>query len=80
MIEQIELEIRNNIDNSKTILKSLKKIGRIDKTASYDFLIDLLNHKTKDVRVEAIKHLGKFNNNSVEKSKFHKEIVRKNKS
>ena len=67
MTELIELEVRKNIDNSKIILKLLKKVGKIDKTASYDFLIDLLNHKTKDVRIEAIKHLGKFQGDHIEK-------------
>ena len=72
MTELIESEIRENIDNSKKVLNSLKKVGKLEEDASYDILLELLNHKTKDVRVEAIKHLGKFNGSYIEESLIQK--------
>lgn len=72
MTELIESEIRENIDNSKKVLNSLKKVGRLEEDASYDILLELLHHKTKDVRVEAIKHLGKFNGSYIEESLMEK--------
>jgi DNA modification methylase len=72
MTELIASEIRENIDNSKKVLNSLKKVGKLEEDASYDILLELLNHKTKDVRVEAIKHLGKFNGSYIEESLIQK--------
>ena len=66
MTELIEDEIRNNINNSKKVLSSLKKVGKLENGASYDILVELLKYKTKEVRVEAIKHLGKFNGKYIE--------------
>ncbi|HIF35243.1 MAG TPA: restriction endonuclease subunit M [Candidatus Thioglobus sp.] len=73
MIETIEQDIRNNFDSAKYILGSLKKIGRIEnKNTSYDIFIELLHHKNKDVRIEAIKNLGKFNDMYIQESiKLH---------
>lgn len=59
----LEQNIRANINNSKIILSQLKKVGRIDKTEpnlNYDIFFELLNHKVRDIRIEAVKNLGKY--------------------
>lgn len=61
---EIENEIRENIDNAKKVLSVLKKVGRLEKEHNHEIFIELLKHKNRDVRVEAVKHLGKFNNNT----------------
>ncbi len=60
----IEDEIRGNFDNAKKIIGILKKVGRIEDDKSFQIFIELLNHKNRDVRVEAVKHLGKYKNNN----------------
>lgn len=63
MINQIENVIRENVLNSRIVLTQLKKIGRIkEDEVDYKIFIDLIDHKNKAVRIEAIKNLGKFNN------------------
>ncbi|MBT3209268.1 restriction endonuclease subunit M [Candidatus Woesearchaeota archaeon] len=67
MLDTIEENIRNNFDSAKAVLGNLKKIGRIDEEdISYDIFIKLLQHKNRDVRVEAIKNLGKFSDNYIQ--------------
>ncbi len=63
MFEVIEQNIRTHIHNAREVLKNLKKIGRIQKEddISYDIFMELLSHPSRDVRVEAVKNLGKFN-------------------
>jgi DNA modification methylase len=56
----IEDEVRANFENAKKVIGILKKVGRVDKETSYQIFLELLNHKSRDVRVEAVKHLGKF--------------------
>lgn len=75
MIETIEQNIRNNFDSARLVLGSLKKIGRIEEeNTSYDIFMELLQHKNKDVRIEAVKNLGKFKNRYVQESlKLHFE-------
>jgi len=75
MIETIEQNIRNNFDSAKYVLGNLKKIGRIEEeNVSYDIFMELLHHKNKDVRTEAVKNLGKFKNRYVQESlKLHFE-------
>jgi len=68
MYENIELNIRNNFENSKQVLNNLKKIGRINNDMQYDVFLELLSHKSKEVRIEAIKNLGKFSGLYIEKS------------
>lgn len=68
----LELEIRNNFDNSKKVLSSLKKVGRMDEQSSYEVFLELLEHKTRAVRIEAVKHLGKFRGNFIEESLIQK--------
>ena len=75
MFETIEQNIRNNFDSAKYVLGSLKKIGRIeDEDTAYDIFMELLQHKNKEVRTEAVKNLGKFNNRYIQESlKLHFE-------
>jgi DNA modification methylase len=61
----IEDEIRDNFDNAKKVIGILKKVGRIENSESFQIFIDLLKHKSRDVRVEAVKHLGKFGDNEL---------------
>jgi len=68
MYENIEINIRNNFENSKQVLSNLKKIGRINNDMQYDVFLELLNHKSKEVRIEAIKNLGKFSGSYIEQS------------
>jgi len=73
MFEILEQNIRENVGSAKSVLVNLKKIGKIeDMQASYDVFMELLEHKSKDVRVEAVKNLGKFNNKYIQESlKLH---------
>lgn len=66
MFKEIEENIKENSTNSKKILSELKKIGKIDEPFCYKFLVKLLSHNVKDIRLECIKHLGKFSNKEVE--------------
>lgn len=69
MFTSIEENIRGNINSAKNVLINLKKIGRINNNEiTYDIFMELLLHKNKDVRVEAVKNLGKFNGEYIELS------------
>lgn len=63
IIENIETELRQNFENAKAVLSILKKVGKINQVDSSDVFVELLNHKSRDVRVEAVKNIGKFKNN-----------------
>lgn len=70
--ENIETEIRNNPENAKKILTVLKKVGRLNQGNSSLVFVELLKHKSRDVRVEAVKHIGKFKNNEdIEETLIH---------
>lgn len=73
MFETIEQNIRDNFHSAKVVLANLKKVGRIEEEeVSYDIFMELLSHKSRDVRVEAVKNLGKFTDDYVESSlKLH---------
>lgn len=73
MINTFEKNIRSNFSSAKAVLVNLKKIGKIGKgEVSYDIFIELLSHKNRDVRVEAVKNLGKFSGDYIQSSlKFH---------
>ncbi|WP_456379572.1 DNA methyltransferase [Lutibacter sp.] len=75
MLETIEQNIRDNFESAKFVLGNLKKIGRIEEeNTSYDIFMELLHHKNKDVRTEAVKNLGKFKNKYIQESlKLHYE-------
>jgi len=76
MIEDIVQEIRNNYDNAKKVVSSLRKIGKIKDDFSNEILIELLDYKIRDVRIEAVKNLGKFKGAFIEETlinKFRKE-------
>lgn len=69
MFEIIEENIRSNYNSAKAVLGNLKKVGRIEEEEiSYDIFMELLQHKNRDVRVEAVKNLGKFSNTYVQAS------------
>ncbi len=68
MFETIEEDIRLNFDNAKKTLLNLKKIGKIDNDFPYDIFMELLEHKNRDVRIEAIKNLGKYGGDYIEES------------
>lgn len=69
MFETIEENIRNNYSSAKAVLGNLKKIGKIEtENVSYDIFMELLNHKSRDVRVEAVKNLGKFSGDYIQSS------------
>jgi DNA modification methylase len=59
-IKEIEKAVKENLDNAKKLTSVLQKVGRITKGDSHEIFIELLNHKNRDVRVEAVKNLGKF--------------------
>jgi DNA modification methylase len=63
--ENIVIELRSNFENAKKVLSILKKVGRLNQEDSSDVFVELLNHKSRDVRVEAVKNLGKFKNNQI---------------
>jgi DNA modification methylase len=66
--EEVESNIRENISSAKNVLNQLKHIGKISDVNSFKLFLDLLNHKSRDVRVESVKHLGKYKNDEVEKT------------
>ena len=69
MFDIIEENIRTNFDSAKAVLGHLKKVGRIDEhEISYDIFMELLQHKNRDVRVEAVKNLGKFKDEYIQSS------------
>ena len=63
--KNLRTEIIENFDNAKKVLSVLKNVGRLKSDETSDIFIDLLKHKSRDVRVEAVKHLGKFRDNNV---------------
>lgn len=63
IIDNIKEDLRNNFENSKAILSILKKVGKINNHSS-EIFVELLKHKSRDVRVEAVKNIGKFKNNT----------------
>jgi len=73
MFDIIEKNIRENFDSAKFVLSNLKKIGRIEENdISFDIFMELLHHKSSDVRTEAVKNLGKFNSKYIQESlKLH---------
>jgi DNA modification methylase len=66
--KNIETEILDNFDNAKKVLSILKKVGRLNENDSHGIFIKLLEHKNRDVRVEAVKNLGKFSGNEIEET------------
>jgi hypothetical protein len=66
--EEVESNIRENISSAKNVLNQLKHIGEISDVNSFKLFLDFLNHKSRDVRVESVKHLGKYKNDEVEKT------------
>lgn len=58
--KNLNTEISENFDNAKKVLSILKNVGRLKSDETSDIFIDLLKHKSRDVRVEAAKNLGKF--------------------
>ena len=76
-MSELELEIRKTLDNSKITLDILRKVGRINKIdGQHEIFIELLSHKSRDVRAEAVKNLGKFNEVSI----IEKTLIEKFKS
>lgn len=68
MVDIIEKEIRENLDSNKKILGVLRKVGKIKtEDVSYNIFVELLQHKNRDVRVEAVKNLGKFKAECIQK-------------
>lgn len=69
--------IINHDYSVKKILSILRRVGRIDEDSDYDVFVKLLSHKNRDIRVETIKNLGKFNGFNVEdilERQFKKDI------
>ena len=58
--------IINHDYSVKKILSILKRVGKIEDDSDFGVYVELLNHKNKDVRVEAIKNLGKFSGVRIE--------------
>lgn len=67
LFDDVEISIISNLNNTKNLLKSLKSIGRMQ-NQDFDFKIleNLLTHKVKEVRAEAVKNLGKINDKKVQ--------------
>jgi DNA modification methylase len=68
LFNDLELDIKSNLNNSKNLLKALKSIGKISDNDSNDYyiLLDLLNHKVMEVRLESVKNLGKFKDEKIQ--------------
>lgn len=64
--KNIEEEILDNFDNAKKVLSILKKVGRLNENENHNVFRKLLEHKNRDVRVEAVKNLGKFSGDIIE--------------
>jgi DNA modification methylase len=58
--------IINHNYSAKKILNILKRVGRIEDDSDYDVYKELLKHGNRDVRVAAIKNLGKFKGINIE--------------
>lgn len=62
LFNDLEMDVRANTGNTKALLKSLKNIGKMDNQTAIDYsiFVELLAHKIAEVRLEAVKNLGKI--------------------
>lgn len=68
----------NNMNDSSSLVNFLKNIGRLPPAFDGKWLIDLLNHKNKNVRFWAVKNIGKLKNSDYLtdlKKSFYEENV-----
>ena len=73
VVKSLGTEIKENFENARKVLAILKNVGRLQPHDTSDIFVELLKHKSRDVRVEAVKHLGKFKDTSLQnllKSQF----------
>jgi len=52
--------IINHNYSVKKILSILKRVGKVEDDSDYEVYLELLKHDNRDVRVEAVKNLGKY--------------------
>lgn len=71
-------ELINHNYSVKKILNILKRVGRVEGDSDYEVYLELLKHINSDVRVEAIKNLGKFKNSNIEESLMELFFIEKN--